>query len=265
MMASPTPTTAGTGAATNATEQLTSTQLHSLYASTNGQLTVGSNTVFACLPQTGSGTVKFFAGAIGFVTSGSGSQLSTLQAAATANGCYGTEENGGDDFVNKVKAHLGGAAPAANTIYVEPFSVGSWVSQANGVAQDRSSLARSSKVDLADVDATPLSAGSVNNEPYTGTDAGQNEVADTSFDSSSTWGRNLYVVVPWFELNDPTFLGGSAPEQAIFGTGAGTGAICGTTAQSELNEFGFLKQSQVSGTVPACGAASVIPAVPGHG
>jgi hypothetical protein len=238
--------------------KLTNAQLNTLYSSANGQLVDGTTTVFACFPQTGSGTASFFAGAIGVT-------LAQAQAAATANNCYGVEENGANDFVAKAN---GGVTPAANTAWVVPFSVGSFVAQANLAAQDRSATGRTDGVEIADVNGIVLNGGNSGffaDEPFTG--AAPNLVTDTGFDADATWGRNLWVIVPWYKLNG-TGLGDKSPaEEGIFGTfagGAGSGALCGATAQGLLNKFGFTTEAAIAGA-PACGTEETEAATPGDG
>jgi hypothetical protein len=218
--------------------QLTTAQLTSLYNGGSGTISVGGDTVRACLDQTGSGTVAFFLGAIGVT-------VANAQTAATNSGCFsgtGLEENGGDAFLTK-----------ANSInmtddYVVMFSAGSWIAQANGTALDRSSSARGAGVDLGN----PDSIGGAGAKPYTGT-PGTEAPNPTYYNFSSgttvgTYGRNLYIVVPTAKIG----ITGDAGLKSLFV--GGSAAICAAGAQSTASSFGFLSLNGVVGT---CGATTL--------
>jgi hypothetical protein len=259
---------AGSGVPPSAVAELSSSStLATLYSDTNatpGLVTVnsagavvsgGAFTLIACLPQSGSGTVSFFAGAL------SGGSVANASAAATAQGCgggtgatppSGIEENSGDSFVTTVNDLTASAGPATDTAYIIPISVGSYVSQVNGAAQNRSatflaigaykgtptptftcatapttSTSTGSYADLAAPDfgtSTALSAASTNCEPYDITGGVLNTppyTADVNYDAGQaatkvgTWGRSLYVVVPWTSLDDTPH---SNAEINMFGT-----------------------------------------------
>jgi hypothetical protein len=218
--------------------QLTTAQLTALYNGGSGTINVGGDTVRACLAQTGSGTVSFFLGAIGV-------SVANAQTAATNSGCFtapGLEENGADSFLTK-----------ANSInvtddYVIMFSAGSWISQANGVALDRSAAGRAGGVDLGN----PDSIGGVGAKPYTGT--APNELPNPTFynftsgTTVGTYGRNLYVVVPTNKIG----ITGDAGLKSLFV--GGSAAICAAGAQTTINTFGFLSLNGVVGT---CGATTL--------
>jgi hypothetical protein len=224
---------------TQSITQLTTAQLTALYSNTStGTINVGGDTVRACLAQTGSGTTSFFLGAIGV-------SQATAVSAATASGCFtapGVEENGGDAFLTK--------ANSVNTTddFVINFSAGSWISQANGAALDRSAAARTAGVDLGN----PDQIGGAGNKPYTGT--APNEVPNATFynftsgTAVGTYGRNLYIVVSTSRIG--TF--GDAGLKSLFV--GGTSAICSAAAQTTVNKFGFLT---LNGTVGTCGATTL--------
>jgi len=212
---------------TNNLASLTGAQLTNLYSSATGSITVGTDTVLACLPQSGSGTRKFFEKAIGVTDT-------VAAAAVTASGCSATEENGANTFYTYA------SGLPAGTDAVIPFSVGSWISQANGAATDASATGRANGVDLANLDAL--------GKPYTGTPG--TEAAVTAFYSSTTWGRNVYVVVLTRALG--TALGKDTTLQALFS--GSTAQICNTTSQATANKFGFDSLTAAEGT---CGATTL--------
>jgi hypothetical protein len=206
---------------------LTSTQLTSLYSSLSGTITVGTETVQACLTQSGSGTTKFWETALGVTDS-------QAVAAATASGCYnsagslsggGIEENGANSFFNYA------STLPANTDAVIDFSAGSWISQANGVASDRSGTARTGGVDLGGIGALP--------KPYNGT--APNETPNTTFYASSVFGRDVYVVVNQASFGVP----GNAALKSLF-NGAGS-VICSAGAAATSLKFGFPAPTQPCG------------------
>jgi len=203
---------------------LTSAQLTALYSSPTGTLVINGDTVKACLPQAGSGTRGFFEAAIGVSDSVAG-------AAAIAAGCNAAEENGADTFFAFANA-LG-----PNTGAVIPFSVASWISQANGVALDRSAAGRTNGVDLAAIDAL--------GKPYTGT--APNEAPNPTFYDNTTYGRNVFVVLPTAKIGG---FGDAALKSLFVG---GTAQVCASAAQTTSNRFGF--SSNIVGST--CGATTL--------
>jgi hypothetical protein len=243
----------GSGVTAAQVDQLSAADLNTIYnVGVAGGATVAdvpNVTFFACALQTGSGTWTTFQGDIG--------NPANAVATGTANNCSALEENSGNDFV----AHAnGGAVPAANTVWIEPFAASAWIAQANGAAQDRSNAARAeaapNQVFLGDPDAAAETGGNPNNQPFTGTIP--NLVPDPVYNGNSTWGRNIYVIVPWHKIAGAA--GQVVPaERAIFGNPfAATpviGQLCNSAgeAQSILGTFGFTSLS-ASGQ-PACDAA----------
>jgi len=205
-------------------DNLTTAQLNALYSSPTGTLVINGDTAKACLPQAGSGTRSFFLGAIGVSDA-------TANAAANAAGCNGQEENGADTFYTFANAQ------PANTGAVIPFSGGSWISQANGVALDRSGTGRTNGVDLAAIDAL--------GKPYTGT--APTEAPSAGYYASTTYGRNVFVVVSTPRIGA---FGDSGLKSLFVGAGA---QICASAAQATANRFGF--ESAIVGST--CGATTL--------
>ena len=253
------------GAAVNAIPTSTLTTLYNQTPAT-GSTVVGGVTYFACLPQLSSGTVGFFLNALGITTTANADNN------AAAVGCNHLEENNGNDFVAKVKAHISPATtPAANTVWVTPFSIGQWVAQNNGRSQDNSANARGATpaVTLGDIGGVTEGAGTTNGQPFTG--SGTSLVSDPTFESNATWGRDIFLVVPWYKIDDGAF--DSQQWCGIFGTSdlscgggtTGSGSICSTAAggaQADLGLFGFTTATAVNairaGAAEACGTETTI-------
>jgi hypothetical protein len=260
--------TSGSAVANANADHLSNAQLTALYTNTTtGTYTDPSTgvTYLACLPQLGSGTESFF---VGKLNGGTGVSTTTAEAAATAAHCINFEENGANTFYTFANTAIAADASdsPAPTVAVTPFSVGSWISQSNGYAFDRSTTGISSGVQLGYIDAA--ASGSL---PYNGT-AGS-ETPNSSF-YTSTYGRDLYALVSNALLNGRAsavnsefrdIFGYLGTNNATFGTNltganTGSGSICGTYAQTtELPDFGF--------TAPAvaCGAESITTITTGTG
>jgi hypothetical protein len=214
---------------TPAVANLTSAQLQQLYgtagASTSGKITVGSETIFACMVQSSSGTGKFWDKAMGNVGDGA-----TATASANASGCGSTyEENGANSFSTSTFV----SALTAGQDVVIPFSAGSWISQLNGTAADRSSTGNTNGVNLGTPDGVA---------PTTGTKP--NLAPNPTYYSGGTYGRDLFVVVPTSKIG--TF--GDAGLKSLFV--GGTSALCSAT--TTIRAFGF-ETATVSG---ACGSTT---------
>ena len=115
---------------------------------------------------------------------------------------------------------------------VIPFSAGSWISQANGVANDRSANGRSGTDKIGAIDAV---------SPITGT--APNEAPNSTYYASTTYGRDLYIVVPTSKVPN---IGGDAGLKSLFKGPAS--AICSAASQTLINKFGFS-----SATAKPCG------------
>jgi hypothetical protein len=205
---------------------MTSTQLQALYGTgnnvTSGKITLSDgHTVFACMMQPGSGTGKFFDQAMG--NDGTGT---TSDNSAIASGCGDTlEENGGNTFVTN--SFIAGLSATQDAIM--PFSIGSWVAQNNQAAQDRSATARADGANIGTIDA--LGA------PYTSNGATPPILTSSpTFFASTTYGRDLYVVVPTSKLGV-----GNAALKSLFASISGsTPSICAAAAQATVVKFGFI-------------------------
>lgn len=213
---------------TNVLSNLTSAQLKSLYSSASGTITVGTDTVKACLMQAGSGTRTFWENAIGVTDA-------QADAAATAAGCNGLEENGANQFYSSV------SALPAGTDAIIPFSVGSWISQANGAALDRSATGRTGGVNLGGIDGSGT--------PYTG--IAPNEAPLATFYASTTYGRDTYVVVPTAKLSG--FTASAALKGLFVSTTTTTAAVCAADAGTTKQKYGFLEPTQACGSTTLTG------------
>jgi len=209
---------------TNTIASLTTAQLKSLYQSPTGTITVGADTVKACLPQLGSGTRSFWETAIGVTDA-------QADAAATAAGCNGQEENGANTFYTFANALATGVDA------VIPFSAGSWIAQANGVALDNSAAGRTGGVDLGNIDGL--------GKPYTGTPG--SEAPNNAFYLSTQYGRNLNVVVSTPKIGA---LGDAGLKSLFVGSSS---SICAADAQATVNRFGFDSLTPAVGT---CGSTT---------
>ncbi|MBN9177882.1 MAG: hypothetical protein J0I43_11000 [Microbacterium sp.] len=146
-------------------------QLLALYQAANGDVTINaSDHIIATLPQSGSGTREFFLKAIGHSSDG--------------KGAVSTVPTNRQSFAENTGSVL---APAANEIWVIPFSVASYVAQVNGAAPANTT----SGITLG----SPQGAAT---PPFTGSAA--NLVPGANFYASSTWGRDTYIVAPYAKV-----------------------------------------------------------------
>jgi len=206
---------------------LTTAELNTLYSEPTGQATIGTDTVDACLPISGSTPPSNLESAIGVSDA-------TAQIAAAAVGCASLTQNSGNAF------YAFASALPSGTDAVVPISSGSWESQANAVAVDRSNLARAGGVDLAAI----TDGSNVLGQPYTGT--APDEVPNTTYYQSTKYGYNLYTVVPTSDVSG--FFQNAAIESLFDGSGS---AICASAAQTTAHTFGFDSLTAGEGT---CGS-----------
>lgn len=143
---------------------LTTAQLTQIYTNATAQV-VGSTTIVPVLPQTSSGTRKFWLKTL------TGSESGAAAGVASANYTNTT-------LIENDATQI--PAAAANTVVIIPFSAASWIAQSNG--------------------ATPLNSttgavlGGPNGiSPYTGT--GSALAPNASF-YSTAYGRDVYIVAP---------------------------------------------------------------------
>lgn len=228
------------------TQDITTAELTTSYSSaltSAGYATVDGVVIVPTVLQTSSGTWKFFVGKIG-------SPTNDTTAGPTA--LTGLDENDGNIFAANAQAGITqfladkGLAATTPALAIEPFSVGSWISQANQTGLDISANARSAAVDLGNLDGT---AGS-GLKPYGGTPG--SETPNTAY-YGGNYGRDLYIVVPYLALNGPGSTSNGV-DQSLFGyygvnaPGSTSGLTSATTtqgvlessaAQSQLGTFGF--------------------------
>jgi hypothetical protein len=155
----------------------------------------------------------------------------TANIAANAAGCNNIQQNSGDNFYS-----FASALPTGSDAVV-PISSGSWISQANGVAVDRSSAARAGGADLAAIDAL--------GKPYTGTTT---EVPSTGYYTSSSYGYNVFTVLPTTKITG--FTKDAALVSLFVGT---TSSLCASGEQTLVNKFGFDSLTAAEGT---CGSTT---------
>jgi hypothetical protein len=212
-------------------DSLTSAQLTSLYTSTTGKLTVGPDTVYACLTISGSVPRTQLESTLGITDA-------QASAAATAAGCNNITQNSGNAFFSGLPS----AVATSGNDAVIPISSGSWESQANQVAVDRSATARTNGVDLASITdgSTPLG------QPYTGT--APNEAPNTTYYQDTSYGFNLYTVVPSNKISG--FTANAALESLFVGAGS---SLCAAAAQTTAHTFGFDSLTTAEGT---CGSTT---------
>ena len=204
---------------------LTTAELQALYTSSTGTDVINGDTVAACLTLSGSTPRSNLETALGITDA-------QASAAATAAGCNNIQQNSGNSF------YTAATGLSSGDDAVIPISSGSWISQANGEAVDRSNTARSGGVDLAAIDSL--------GQPYTL--SGSTEVVNTTYYQSTSYGYNLYTVVPTSKLSG--FTSDAALESLFSGSGS---ALCSSTEQTIVNDFGFDSLTSGEGT---CGSTT---------
>jgi hypothetical protein len=189
---------AGTGvdaASLTFVASLSQTQLGQIYgAATTTAVSGTDDHIKAIGLQTSSGTWTTFLGKVGLA-------VGTLGAGVDTRGNT-VPENDGNVLT-----------PVADEIQIIPISVANYIAQANGVAR----INTVASVTLGSPDAV--------NAPFTGT--APNLVPNQAFYSSSTWGRTVFIVVPYAKTNpaDPSY-------------DAGLSAIVDPTATTSLTYWG---------------------------
>jgi hypothetical protein len=213
---------------------LTAAELTSLYTSASGSETINGVTVYACLTISGSAPRSNLESTLGITDT----QAAAAAAAANGGQCPSITQNSGNAFYAAVSSLPAGSGA------VIPISSGSWESQANGVALDRSNTARANGVSLADI----TNSGNTDlGQPYTV--SGGLEVPSTTYYQDTAWGYNLYTVVPTSKIGSG--FGSSAPLKALF---VGTGSSqCAAAAQTTAHLFGF---DSLTGTEGTCGSTT---------
>ena len=212
---------------------LTTAQLKSLYSGT--LTTIGGDTVKPCLTITGSAPRSNLETAIGVSDT-------TAQTTAHNAGCDQIQQNSGNAFYSFAST-LGSTTDA-----IIPISSGDWIGQANGVAVDESATARAHGVTVGSVNDGGTNLGL----PTTGT--APNLAANTTYYQSTSYGYNLYTVLPTNVLSG---FGEDAALVSLFTNTAtlpaNSAQICQATAQSTIHQFGFDSLTSAEGS---CGSTT---------
>jgi ABC-type phosphate transport system substrate-binding protein len=191
-------------------DTLTVAQLHDIYVGT--LTTVGGQTVHPKIPQSGSGTRKFFLSILG------------LQDSDLAPSVKAVQENQGNSALTEDGALV-------------PFSVGSWIAQNNGVAPDYSKDSVTAGGHLA---AIKLPGDDGATSPVT-TVNGKLAPVDAYYENA-TFGRDVYNVVPTRAV-DPTSVFFDKDLYDVFVTsGSHTAALASDDAEKVIAAFGFVNE-----------------------
>ncbi|MFF8429845.1 Ig-like domain repeat protein [Streptomyces sp. NPDC016566] len=195
----------------SALNSLTQDQLHDIYS---GALTqVNGQTVHPKIPQSGSGTRKFFLSAIGLTDATLSPNIPTVQ------------ENQGDAALTEDGALV-------------PFSVGSWIAQNNGVSPDFTKTSAAAGGHLA---AVQLPGDSGATSPVTTVNGKLAPV--NAYYENSTFGRDVYNVVPSRAI-DPTSIFFDKDLYDVFVTaGSHEAAMASDSAEGVISAFGFVNES----------------------
>lgn len=222
-----------------ASDPITTGELTSLYSSSTGEATINSQTVKACLPVAGSAPITALENATGL-------SASTVTAAATAADCNGFQQNSGNAFYTAVSGFASGIDA------VVPISAGSWISQINGRAVDRSTTAQTADgVTLASIcdQSTAYSGsctGTLLGKPFTGT--GTSLLPNTTYYQNTLYGYNIYTVLPTSSIS------GSFSDPALESLFVGTSSsLCASAEQTIVHEFGF---DALTGSEGTCGSTT---------
>lgn len=148
---------------------LTKAQLTALYLASSPDTTLcPGQTITPRLPQSASGTRKFFTGAIGVPNLTPGAAVPT-----------------GDNLTTGPQENTGGQIGDYQII---PFSAASWIAQSDGAAPN--TIAADTSLHLGAVNGTPA---------FTGT--GSNLVANAAAYSDTTFGRDTFLVVEYARVD----------------------------------------------------------------
>ncbi|MFJ3309018.1 Ig-like domain repeat protein [Streptomyces sp. NPDC086549] len=195
----------------SALDTLTVDQLHDIYSGT--LTTVNGQTVHPKIPQSGSGTRKFFLGAIGLTDATLSPTIPTVQ------------ENQGNAALTEDGALV-------------PFSVGSWIAQNNGVAPDFSKSSAAAGGHLA---AVQLPGDTGATSPVTTVNGKLTPVG--GYYENATFGRDVYNVVPSRAI-DPTSVFFDKDLYDVFvTTGSHSAALASDDAEKVISAFGFVNES----------------------
>jgi hypothetical protein len=216
-----------------ALNSLTTAQLKSLYS--GGITTISGDTVKPCLTITGSAPRSNLETAIG-------DSDSVAQPIAHAAGCDQIQQNSGNAFYSFASTLPSG------TDAILPISAGDWIGQANGVAVDESATARANGITVGAVTDGATNLGL----PTTGT--APNLAANTTYYQDTSYGYNVYTVLPTDVLSG---FGEDAALVSLFTNTstlpANSAAICQTTEQGIIHQFGFDSLTSAEGS---CGSTT---------
>ncbi|MGY4982773.1 Ig-like domain repeat protein [Streptomyces sp. 900105755] len=195
----------------SALDTLTVDQLREIYT---GQLTqLNGQTLHPKIPQSSSGTRKFFMNAIGVTNDTLSPNVAVVQ------------ENQANSALTEDGALV-------------PFSVGSWIAQINGVSPDYSKTAAAAGGHLASVQL-PGDDGATS--PVTTVNGKLAPV--NAYYENATFGRDVYNVVPTRSI-DPTSIFFNKDLYDVFVTsGSHTAQLASDAAESVIAKFGFVNES----------------------
>ncbi|MEU1405478.1 Ig-like domain repeat protein [Streptomyces sp. NPDC005728] len=200
----------GVAAKGSALGSLTVDQLHDIYS---GSLTsVGGQTVHPKIPQSGSGTRKFFLSAIGLTDATISPNIPTVQ------------ENQADGALAEDGALV-------------PFSVGSWIAQNNDVAPDYSKDAAAAGAHLA---AVQLPGDSGATSPVTTVNGKLAPV--NAYYENATFGRDVYNVVPSRAIDPRSIFFDKDLYDVFVTTGSHSAALASDAAEGVIASFGFVNE-----------------------
>ncbi|MFD7880001.1 Ig-like domain repeat protein [Streptomyces sp. NPDC059766] len=193
--------------------------LHDIYSGTVTE--IKGQTLHPKIPQSGSGTRKFFLGAIGLTDATLSPNIPTVQ------------ENQANDGLTEDGA-------------IEPFSVGSWIAQINGVAPNHSKEAADAGGRLASV-TLPGDTGATS--PVAMANGKLTPV--NYYYENATFGRDVYNVVPTRAI-DPTSVFFDKDLYDVFVTsGSHTAAMASDNAETTIAAFGFVNETYNGSVNPA--------------
>lgn len=249
----------------SAVTALNSSQLQTLFQT--GPTTIGTTRYVPIGIQSGSGTWSFWRDKVSNGNTATEQTATAYSQLAQFSGGPNSvtarvQEHDGNDFKNKADRIISQTSAAAacttpgvntgttvcneaNTEFVIGFSAAQFIAQKNGVAKNR---LPASGVDLGAVDAlgVPYSVG-----------AGGKLSPSSGFYASTTYGRRVYVVADTNRIQDEfgdfgmkgLLVSTDSGKPAVPGVSAGhVAAICSTTAQTLVDNFGFLSEPSVCGT-----------------
>lgn len=198
---------------------LTVDQLHDIYAGTLSS--VNGQDVHPRIPQSSSGTRKFFLAAIGLTDATISPNIPLVQ------------ENQADGALTEDGALV-------------PFSVGSWIAQNNGIAPDYSTTAAAAGAHLAGVQ---LPGDSGVTSPVTTVNGKLTPVG--GYYENATFGRDVYNVVPSRAIDPASIFFDKALYDVFVTNGTHEAALASDNAENVIAAFGFMNESYNGSVNPA--------------